>query len=214
MPPRILSVNCGVPRIIGERNGQPVFSGFEKSPVGADAVFFGTLGIHGDAQANRAVHGGPDQAVCAYSAEHWPWWRTEKALDCQAATFGENLTVLGLDEETVGIGDHFVWGHVILEVTQPRGPCANVDLYHGRNELAQAMTLTARCGWYMRVLREGEAPTRNAIVHHAVMDQRPSVRDAFLARHDSRTPSTLRQRVHDTPALAPAWRRAIARTFA
>ncbi|HLY05743.1 MAG TPA: MOSC domain-containing protein [Rhizomicrobium sp.] len=137
-----------------------------------------------------------------------------KNLHCQAATFGENLTVAGADEETVGIGDRFLWGTVILEVTQPRGPCANVDLYHRRTDLAQAMTLTVRCGWYMRVVCEGEAATRNVMIHHVVMDQRPSVRDAFLARHDLRTPLALRRRVHDAPALAPAWRRAVARTFA
>jgi MOSC domain-containing protein YiiM len=213
MPLTLLSVNCGVPRIIGERNGRSVLSAIGKSPVPAQTVFFGRLGIEGDTQADRSVHGGQDQAVCAYSADHWAWWGAEKDLKCEAATFGENLTMFGGDEESIGIGDRFAWGHVILEVTQPRGPCANVDLYHRRSDLAQTMTLTVRCGWYMRVIREGSAATRNTTIRHIVANERPSVAEAFLSRHDSRVPVDLRWRVHDAPALAPAWRRAIARTL-
>lgn len=210
----LLSVNCGLPCIIGERNGQPVTSAFGKSPVRGETVLFGTLGIEGDAQADQSVHGGPDKAVCAYSAGHWPWWRAEQNLACCAATFGENLTVLGADEKTVGIGDRFLWGGIILEVTQPRGPCANVDLYHRREGLAQAMTLTVRCGWYMRVIREGSAQSRDATIEHVTAGERPSIKEAFLARSDLHAPLALRRRVHDAPQLAPAWRRAIARTFA
>ncbi|HEX9160027.1 MAG TPA: MOSC domain-containing protein [Rhizomicrobium sp.] len=213
MPVRLLSVNCGVPRVIGARNGQPVHSAIGKVPVPAETVFFGRLGLEGDVQANLSVHGGPDQAVCVYSADHWPSWRAEKGLHCQAATFGENLTVIDADEETVGIGDRFHWGDVVLEVTQPRGPCSNVDLYHGRSDLAQTMTLTVRCGWYMRVIREGLAATRDAAIRHLVMAESPSVRDAFLARHDSCASLSFRQRVFDAPALGAAWRRAIARTL-
>ena len=209
----LLSVNCGVPRIIGEGNGTAVLSAIAKSPVRAEAVFVGTLGIAGDAQANRSIHGGPDQAVCVYSADHWTWWRDEKSLDCEAGTFGENLTVLGGDEVSVGIGDRFAWGDVILEVTQPRGPCTNVDLHHGRSDLAQTMRLSVRCGWYMRVVREGWAATRDASIRHIVEGEGPSVRDAFLARHDLRTPLALKRRVCNHPALALHWRQAIARTL-
>jgi len=213
MPLTLLSVNCGAPRIIGQRNGLPMLSAIGKSPISAETVFFGKLGVEGDVQANRAAHGGPDQAVCAYPADHWPWWSAEMQLNCEAATFGENLTVLGGDEQSIGIGDRFAWGDVVLEVTQPRGPCTNVDLCHRRSDLSQTMTLTVRCGWYMRVIRDGSAPTRNVTIRHIVADKRPSVAEAFLARHDARMSPDLRRRVHDTPALAAAWRRAIARTL-
>jgi MOSC domain-containing protein YiiM len=210
----LLSVNCGIPRTIGRRNGCPVRSAIGKTPVKSATVFFGTLGISGDAQANRLVHGGPEQAVCVYSAEHWSWWHNERAFACEAATFGENLTISGADESTVGIGDRFAWDDVVLEVTQPRGPCANVDLYHRRNDLARTMTLSVRCGWYMRVIRGGDAATDKTEVRHLVAAERPSVRDAFLARYDLRTPLALRRRVMTCASLASGWRRAISRTFA
>jgi MOSC domain-containing protein YiiM len=209
----LLSVNCGTPRIIGARNGQPLFSAIGKKPVDSAAALFGELGIEGDMQANLAVHGGADQAVCVYSADHWTWWREQMNLDCAAGTFGENLTVRGADESSVGIGDRFAWGAVVLEVTQPRGPCANVDLYHGRSGLAQTMTLTIRCGWYMRVIRGGVAPARAAGLRHTRVSG-PSIRDTFAARYDANTPLARRRDVHDCPALSARWRRAIACTFA
>jgi len=207
-------VNCGTTRIIGERNGRPVLSAIEKSPVDSVTVFFGSLCIEGDVQTNHKVHGGPDQAVCAYSADHWPWWREERNFDCAEGSFGENLTVLGADEDSLGIGDRFQWGDVVLEVTQPRGPCANVDLRHGRSDLAQIMTQSVRCGWYMRVVREGTAPARDAMIACTKPEDRPSIRDAFAARYDTRLPPSFRQGVRDHPALGIRWRQAIARTFA
>jgi MOSC domain-containing protein YiiM len=210
----LISVNCGVSRIIGLRNGRPVHSAIGKSPVVADIVFFGREGIAGDQQVNRLLHGGPDQAVSAYAAAHWPWWHAEKGLDCAGGSFGENLTLLGTNEDDLYIGDRFAWDDVVLEVTQPRGPCANVDLYHGRVDLAQAMTRSGRCGWYLRVIREGHASTRNAFVRHIrASGTRPSVAEAFAARYDSRTPLALRRRVHEISQLSSVWRRAVARTL-
>ena len=213
MPLTLVSVNCGVPRIIGERNGGSVLSAIGKSPVGAETIFFGSLGFEGDVQANRSMHGGADKAVCVYSADHWAWWRDEKGFRCEAGTFGENLTVLGADEESVGIGDRFAWGDVILEVTQPRGPCANVDLHHGRSDLAQTMTLSIRCGWYMRVIGEGSATTRKAFIRHTTATGSPRVRETFAARYDLHAPLALKQRVCDCATLAAGWRRAVARTL-
>ncbi|HEX3429490.1 MAG TPA: MOSC domain-containing protein [Rhizomicrobium sp.] len=207
----LLSVNCGVGRVIGQRNGRPVRSAISKSPVTGDRVFFGREGVAGDQQSNRLLHGGVDQAICAYDAGHWPWWHTEKNLTCSEGTFGENLTLLGANEDSVCIGDRFAWDEVILEVTQPRGPCANIDLYHGRVDLAQAITRSGRCGWYMRVIREGDASARNAIIRHIRAPGKPTVKEAFVARYDSRTPLALRRRVHEISQLSSNWRRAISR---
>lgn len=208
---KLVSVNCGASRIIGHRRGRPVRSAIGKSPVAAESVFVGWEGVAGDQQSNRLIHGGIDKAVCAYDAGHWPWWHDEKNLACAEGTFGENLTLLGADEDSVCIGDRFEWDEVCLEVTQPRGPCTNIDLYHGRVDLAQAITRSGRCGWYMRVIRAGDASTRNAVVRHVRAEGRPTVKEAFFARYDSRTPLALRRRVHEISQLSADWRRAISR---
>jgi MOSC domain-containing protein YiiM len=205
----LVSVNRGIARLIGRRNGAPVVSAIAKSRIADPVVFVGSQGIAGDSQADRSVHGGIDKAVHAYSADHWPWWKAEKGFVCAAGCFGENLTVSGADEGDVAIGDRFQWGDVILQVAQPRGPCATLDIHNARSGVAHTMMLSGRCGWYLRVIREGWAPTLGTTCARISTNGGPSVREAFLARHDVRAPLPMRRRVQCAPALAESWRRAV-----
>ena len=210
----LVSVNVGATKIIGHRNGRAVRSAIGKSPIAADVVFFNRNGVAGDQQTNLFLHGGTGRAVCAYDAGHWPWWRTEKGLVCAEGSFGENLTLIGLNEDRVCIGDQIAWGEVILEVTQPRGPCANLDVHHGQVGIAHAITRSACCGWYMRVLREGKAPTRNAVIEHIRGRGTLTVTEAFVARYISRrSPLASHGHVKDLSQVSGNLRRAVARTL-
>jgi len=211
---RILSVNIARPHIIGMWNGEAVLSGIAKTPTTANTLFVGRTNIGGDGQADLSVHGGPDKAVYAYPSAHWPWWENEKHLACRPATFGENLTLEGADENDVAIGDRFRWGDAILEVSQPRAPCYKLAVHTARPDAPQLMTLSARCGWYLRVIAEGTAPARDAAMERIVQSDGPSVRDAFKALFDPRISTDVRRRVRDTPALAEAWRRGLAAKLA
>ena len=205
----LVSVNRGVARLIARRDGTPVISAIGKSPIADAIVFVGREGIAGDIHADRSVHGGVDEAVHAYSADHWPWWKARKDFVCAAGSFGENLTVSGADERDISIGDRFRWGEVILEIAQPRGPCATLDIHNDCSGMAHAMKLSGRCGWYLRVIHQGWAPTHGAICTRISRSGGPSVREAFLARHDAKATFSLRRRVQSAPALAESWRRAM-----
>lgn len=208
----LISVSTGQPRVIWQRNGDTVVSSIDKTVVAADRVQVGVFNIAGDAQADLRVHGGSDKAVYSYSADHWPWW-AEHGLICRPATFGENLTLGDADEGEVCIGDRFRWGDVVLEVSEPRAPCYKLGIHTAREDVPPLMTRSARCGWYFRVIEEGEAPTRNAKLARAHASGGPTVRDAFIAAmHPSSRDLCLR--VHDAPALAEAWRRTLARKLA
>ncbi len=211
---RILSVNIARPRIIGMWNGEAVLSGIAKTQAAADTLFVSRTNIDGDGQADLSVHGGHDKAVYAYPAAHWPWWESEKHLACGPATFGENLTLEGANENDVAIGDRFRWGDAILEISQPRAPCYKLAIHTARLDAPGLMTLSARCGWYLRVIAEGDAPSRDASMERIVQSGGPSVRDAFRALFDPRISTDARRRVHDTPALAEAWRRGLAAKLA
>ncbi len=211
---RILSVNVGQPRVLGTLQGEPVLSGFHKDVVTAETVFVSATNIEGDGQADLTVHGGLDKAVYSYPAGHWPWWEHEKQLPCKAGTFGENLTLDGADEDAVAIGDRFRWGSVLLEVSQPRAPCYKFAMHSRRQDAPQLMTLSARCGWYLRVIEPGSVSVLGADLVRDFASGAPTVREAFLAALHPRTPLTLRRRVHDTPWLSEAWRRSVARTLA
>jgi len=211
---RILSVNIARPRIIGMWNGEAVLSGIAKKPAAADTLFVGRTNIDGDGQADLSVHGGPDKAVYAYPSAHWQWWEGEKHLACGPATFGENLTLEGANENDVAIGDRFRWGDAILEISQPRAPCYKLAVHTARPDAPGLMTLSARCGWYLRVIAEGAAPALDATMERIIESDGPSVRDAFKALFDPRISTAERRRVHDTPALAEAWRRGLAAKLA
>lgn len=119
-------------------------------------VRVGELGIDGDEQADHRHHGGPWRAVLMYAAAHYPRWRAELGLDAMGpGGFAENLTVDGLDEHTVCVGDTFAIGDVRLRVTQPRGPCASIARHWGRADMVKLVSDALRFGWYLSVVTPG-----------------------------------------------------------
>ncbi len=207
---RLLSLNVGRARVIGSRHGEDVLSAIAKQPVTAETILVQADGLDGDQQADLSVHGGLDKAVYAYPSEHWPWWQQDNGLACAPATFGENLTVSGAQEHDIAIGDRFEWGQAVLEVSQPRAPCFKLALHTGRPDVPGLMTQSARCGWYLRVLREGRA-SRNAALRRIHRSEAPTVAEAFTALFDTRASRELVQAVFDRPELAQAWRVGLAR---
>src|SRR5882724_7357343 len=183
---RILSVNVARPRLLALDNGETFTSAIGKQPLAARTVTVGRTNLDGDAQADLEHHGGAVKAVYAYPADHWPWWETEHGFSCRPGAFGENLTLEGADETSVAIGDRFEWGEALLEITQPRVPCFKFQFHSARADAGALMTLSARCGWYFRVLAEGTAPVGGACLNRTAIGEGPSVREAFIAAFDKR----------------------------
>ena len=204
---RVLSVNVAQPKIVARTDGAPVLSGIAKHPLSLPGVFVGMRNIDGDGQADLMVHGGLDKAVYAYAASHWPWWINEHGLACAPGTFGENLTLESGDETEISIGDRFIWGDAELEVAQPRAPCFKFVLHTQRNDASHLMTLSGRCGFYLRVLREGVAPADGAL-ERTFASGAPSVREAFFAVLGKPAVESLRN-VMASPGLAKDWYSAV-----
>ena len=119
-------------------------------------VRVGRLGLDGDQQHDRRVHGGPEMAVLMYAAANYTFWRTLAGLEGMGpGGFGENLTVSGLVETEVCIGDVLQVGEARLQVSSPRGPCANISRRWNTEWLLPRVRTERRTGWYLRVLDEG-----------------------------------------------------------
>ena len=209
----ILSVNVGLPRVLAVVHGEEVLSAIAKQAV-LGSVRVGHLGIVGDGQADLEVHGGVDKAVYAYPSEHWQWWAAQHGVVCAPNTMGENLALRGAVETQVAIGDRFRWGEVLLEICQPRAPCFKLALHTQRDDVPGQMTLSARCGWYMRVIEEGQAPVQGAMLSRVFASGGPNVRETFLAALHPRITRETLLRIHDASALSEAWRRMIAKKIA
>lgn len=119
-------------------------------------------GFAPDEQADRRVHGGPEKAVHLYPLDHHEFWRGELSDDAALAlldepgAFGSNLAISDLSEEDVHIGDRFRIGTALLEINQPRQPCWKVDHRFSFKGMTAKIVKSGRCGWYFRVLENGE----------------------------------------------------------
>jgi MOSC domain-containing protein YiiM len=203
---KLLSVNVAEPDVIGVRRGRPVLSGILKRPVATDSVEVGLTNIAGDAQADLRAHGGPDKAVYAYSADHFPWWTAHMKPDQPygPGALGENLTVTGIDETGLRIGDILQWGEAVLQISQPRYPCYKLAMATHRPTIVKRFLESGRSGWYLRVLEPGCAPARGTICLRERDSAGISVREAALAASHPTEPERLIE-IASHPALAPRW---------
>jgi MOSC domain len=122
-PARLLSVNVGMPKNL-QWQGRTVYSGIFKHPV--EAAMVRRLNLEGDGQGDRHGHGGEQRAVLVYQIESYRHWEREQGRnDFAYGQFGENLTVDGLADAEVCIGDRYQIGEAEFEVTQPRVTCGD-----------------------------------------------------------------------------------------
>ena len=158
---RLLSLNVArASRVaIGDRE---VLTAIGKRAVaGPRAV--ATLGIDGDEQADLSVHGGPSKAVYAYPSEHYPFWQTVRAQAGVApwdgplvpGALGENLTLAGVVESDVFIGDVLRFPGCALAVSGPRLPCFKFNAAIGFAHGVKLMVQSGWCGWYLSVREPG-----------------------------------------------------------
>jgi MOSC domain-containing protein YiiM len=206
---KVNSINVGVPRE-WEWKGRAVQTGIFKSPV-EGRVRAGWLGLDGDGQADLRNHGGPDKAVYAYPREHYDYWAAELSRDdFKSGQFGENLTVDGLLEDDVCIGDRYRVGGAggpLLEVTQPRMPCAKLDLRMGMDKFSRQFHESLRTGFYLRVLEEGEIDAGDAIEREMSGEGKMAVREIYRLLMFDRSNRDGHLRALALPALSPVWRR-------
>jgi MOSC domain-containing protein YiiM len=158
-PPTLTSIQAAQPvtylRSRSDGNDEPWQSAIDKTAVSGPVAVERT-GLASDAHADRQNHGGIDKAVLAYAAAHYDDWQRELPQHAwRPGGFGENLTIDGLDETLVCLGDVYRTGDVLLEVSQPRQPCWKLCLRWNQPDLAKRVVATARSGWYLRVKQTG-----------------------------------------------------------
>ncbi len=157
----IVALHVGQPQTYRDETGRdnrPAEwrTAFFKTTV-AGPVAVGNEGLEGDGVADHQNHGGIDGAILAYAAAHYEQWADE--LPDKPMTFGgfgENLTVDGITEADVCIGDRWRVGELLLEVSKPRQPCWKLCRRWEQPDLAKRVVQTGRSGWYFRVRQTGE----------------------------------------------------------
>jgi ferredoxin-NADP reductase/MOSC domain-containing protein YiiM len=202
--PVLLSVNVGLPKNVAWR-GQTVYTGIWKHPV-PGPVMVRRLNIDGDGQGDLNGHGGEQRAVLVYQIQSYEYWqRYFGREDFSYGTFGENLTVDGLPDDEVCIGDRYRIGEAEFEVTQPRVTCYRVGLRLGEPELPALLVSHRRPGFYMRVITDGHIQAGDPIVKTRTGPGALTVASTdallYLPGHDR---AKLRVALQ-IPALSPGW---------
>jgi MOSC domain-containing protein YiiM len=197
----VVSVNVGTPREVRYR-GNTVRTAIWKDPV-AGPVKVGGHKVEGDEQGNPEVHGGPDKAVYAYAAEDYEWWGAELGQELGPATFGENLTLRGIDVSNALVGERWRVGGTVLEVAQPRTPCFKLGIKMGSQRFPARFAAAGRPGAYLRIVTEGEVAAGDPVevVHrpgHGL-----SVAEVSRIYHDDHAAAG---RLLQVPELAGTWR--------
>lgn len=203
-PACLLSIQTGPVAPLGPGR---VPSGFVKFPQ-PGPVRIGLLGLQGDAQADSRVHGGPEKAVYGYAASHYPAWQVEfpeHAALLIGGGLGENLTIAGMDESDICVGDIHAIGSALLQVCQIRQPCFKFALRFGDSRPPKAMVKSGRSGWYYRVLKPGTVRPDDAVA----LRDRPNpdfalARFATIVYRNNATPAEL-ERLADMTGLASQW---------
>lgn len=174
---QLLSVNVGLPRDVAWHGKTIQTAVWKHSVAGKQEVR--RLNIEGDQQGDRVGHGGEQRAVLVYQIESYRYWAHEfRRADFVYGQFGENLTVTGLSDDEVCIGDRYRIGSAVFEVTQPRVTCYRVGIRMGEPRMAALLVAHRRPGFYMRVLREGEIEAGDEIVKLADGPERLTVVEA------------------------------------
>ncbi|NID14563.1 MOSC and FAD-binding oxidoreductase domain-containing protein [Luteibacter yeojuensis] len=205
----VLSVNVGLPRDV-EWEGRIVRTGIFKAPV-PGRVMVRTLNIDGDGQADKAGHGGPNRAVMVYQIESYRYWEAfleRPPLDY--GQFGENLTIEGLPDNEVRIGDRYRIGGALFEVTQPRVTCYRVGIRMNHPQMASLLVAHHRPGFYFRVIEEGEIGAGDTIEKVSQGPEDLTVADVDALLYLPGHSRDALERALRIPALSPGWKQSFA----
>ncbi|HET6664987.1 MAG TPA: MOSC domain-containing protein [Acidimicrobiales bacterium] len=199
---RVVSVNVGTPRVV-DWFGRQVTTSIWKEPVDGPVPVAG-VNLDGDDQADRRVHGGPDMAVYAYAAEDYEWWSEKLGVPLGPGTFGENLTLEGIDLHACAVGETWAVGTAQLRVTQPRFPCFKLGIRMGDAGFVERFAAARRFGTYFAIEGRGTIGAGDAARRLSRPGQVLTIGDVISAYEDADI--DLLRRLADHDLVPDSWR--------
>ncbi len=160
---KIISTNIAKPTTI-VLNGKKVTTGIYKTPTN-QPIYLEKEQVKGDEISDRKVHGGEFKACYLFSADYYPHWQNlYPHFNWNWGMLGENLTVEGLEESKIHIGDIYKIGSALIQITQPREPCSTFGYKMGSKEILKQFITHGHSGTYVRVLEEGYVSVNDPFV--------------------------------------------------
>jgi len=186
-----------------------ISTGIYKEPV-EGPVKASAFGLEGDVQVDLKNHGGKDKAIYVYTVENYRFWERElKKLPLPFGQFGENLTVSGMSDEAVHIGDIFQIGKIVAQISQPRVPCFKLGIKMGDPSFVNVFLTSGRTGFYFRVLEEGEVCPGDKIILLQEDEERLNIQDAMLAIVKGPRQQEIIEKALRIKALSQSWQESL-----
>ncbi|WP_017220141.1 MOSC domain-containing protein [Moritella dasanensis] len=185
-------------------------SAIDKDAVN-DRIYLSEMGLAEDTSADKEYHGGLERALHQYPAEHYSFWqqtfspRRDTQPQFEAPGMGENISTIGMTEENVCIGDQYQWGEAVIEVSQPRLPCNNLNIRWDTKDISVQMQALSRCGWLYRVIKPGLVSHNDALIRIKRLESPTTVRqvcELFFSKPLNKVNLAI---IIDMPALSPIW---------
>lgn len=154
----IISTNLAQPKMVSWR-GQKVSTGIFKHPV-KEPILLKANEVDKDLIADKRVHGGEFKACYLFSSEYYSYWQNlYPNLVWNWGMFGENLTVEGLDESKIHVGDIYKVGNALVQITQPREPCFKLGIRFETQQILKQFIEHGHPGTYVKIVKEGTVKT-------------------------------------------------------
>ncbi len=136
-------------------HGKEEKTGIFKTPT-QEPIFLGKTDVEKDTVVDRKYHGGLDKACYLFSAEEYKYWKKlYPNLDWDWGKFGENLTIAGLEESQIRIGDIYKLGGALVQISQPREPCYKLGIRFETQNIIKQFIDRSHPGTYVRIMEEG-----------------------------------------------------------
>jgi len=199
-------LNIASPEIINLGGGsKKCRTGIFKKPV-TEKIFLNELGFHGDGVGDTRIHGGKDLAVCAYFTDHFSFWEAALNRKIGAGAFGENLSLAGINETKIHVGDKFSLGEAEIEVSQPRQPCHKLNKVFQFQGMACKVQTTGYTGCYFRVKKPGWVEPECVIKKIQDGEEKISIEMVNILMFKDKKNSDLLKKVVNLESLSVEWR--------
>lgn len=187
-------------------NGKEEQTGIFKYPT-VEPLFLGKMDVLKDTVIDREHHAGLNKACYLFSADHYPYWKgMYPELNWDWGMFGENLTVKGLNESEMRIGDIYKIGSVVVQVSQPREPCYKLGVRFGNAKILKEFIDHGYSGTYVRILEEGQVKNGDMLSLLEKSNNTLTVKECFQIILAKEKDPILLQKAIDNPSL-PEYKR-------
>lgn len=158
------SIYCGESKVFNTAKGKKFDSSYQKKALQHPSYNINEMGFILDTQSDTENHGGVDKAICVYSLEDYAFLENKYDISLPDCAFGENLSIRGINDSDVCLGDQFAYGEAIVEVSQPRQPCWKISSVTGIKKLTAMVVKEYRSGFYLRVLKGGKVTLNDKLI--------------------------------------------------